>query len=802
MPRFIGMIIFVEILVKNMTISKKTSIFITVMVVILLVGGCAGEPPLPPAAGLTPLEPGALAEWPGAIRQQGDGNVVRVVTGPVLGAVKALELAAGGQGTVEYGQDVPAGPDVVAQLRLQFLSTQGTGRVQISALDDQGNTVGAVGWVVTGPLPPAQAGVIWLDKRQSANYKGDWLTAEYHVQDLLAELAPAIKPGEVRRYRLSVQAGQGQHVLVTKLQFDRDTVKSLAVSAPAGQLEAALGETVRVEIGLRNTGSQPLRDLAVELVEPYGFGLVLLTPKTRTVAELAPGQEVPLVWQVRAQRPHAVNLGRPWPVRFAVNGTLLAGEIAVRVQDTRPGKVFYVMTEDLEAIDAAGYPKAWGNGNGWLEPAEVLTQMVGKAEKLNAVAETYGAKWTHYIAWPLVKAAQWADGQSTTGRWGQVVAALRQSVQEEAKRGHEYGIHLHLDYDPHLAGNVLSYNPAVDGLWANHLRHGWAHSLTEEGDFDAYNSRTGTLYAYQRILDELAAASGQGQLITARVGSFDFGDGPADEAMSTRVYRKVGLWATSDADGNAGGVTAGDYGGEIYFARPDDINRPAERLDAVGLVELRPTPRRFINYDAQSAAVMNDLAKQGMDFFVDDGRVRPGVHAIVGFTHAMFVMGSGDWQSLEGGQFDAIGEHLRYLKNEYVDRGLLRFATAGELVRAYLDYYAPAPVALYGARVAHTANVSEYAVDILGRDIPIDNEHPHRVSVKYPLYLRDSAYRIAVLKNGEEIYSTWGLPTPYNDIVFTVNDRTAKYTLKVYHNKYLFKLVQALRTVKAKIFIF
>ena len=97
------------------------------------------------------------------------------------------------------------------------------------------------------------------------------------------------------------------------------------------------------------------------------------------------------------------------------------------------------------------------------------------------------------------------------------------------------------------------------------------------------------LYAYQRILDELAAGSSQGQIVTTRAGFFDFGNGSESEAMSTRVYRKVGLWGSSDADGNKGGITSGAYGREIYLAKPDDIGVAADTLSDTGLVEFRPT---------------------------------------------------------------------------------------------------------------------------------------------------------------------------------------------------------------------
>lgn len=144
-------------------------------------------------------------------------------------------------------------------------------------------------------------------------------------------------------------------------------------------------------------------------------------------------------------------------------------------------------------------------------------------------------------------------------------------------------------------------------------------------------------------------------------------------------------------------------------------------------------------------------------------------------------------------------DHLGYLQQQYAAKGLLLFGTANDLVKAYLDYYTPAPVAVYGPRSSDNWGIAQYPVIILGRDIPIDASHPHTVALKYPLYLRDSTYRISILKDGNPVFSTWGLPTPFNDINFTIDDANAHYSLKVYHNEYIVKFMAVVRAIKARI---
>jgi len=778
----------------------KYKFILLILLIVLMMGGCATKP-LAPTAGLTVLADGEK-QWDVANKliQQGEGNSHRVLGTSTQGDTM-LELVAGNQGHMEYFIEEQADVTAFAQLRLQFLSTQGQGLIKLSALDNQGKIIAETGSVFTGQLPQGSSLSTLQDMRYATNYQGDWVEKNYNFSQMLASLPPGSLKG-LAKYRLSVEVGQGQHVLITKFAVGTDSTAAVRIVPNTLTDTVIQGDTLSIEVDAQNVSKQLVNNVVIKLIEPYGYGLIALSQGAQMIDQLAPGEKRRISWQVKAQRPDAVNLNKPWIIKFSVNDQEAEAQVQIVVADRRAGKVFYVMTEDLEPIDGAGYLKAWGNGNSWLDPQEFLVQMVHKPEALDRIADKHGAKWTHYIAWPAVKAAQWASHQSTTGQWSTVASAIEASVVQEAGRGHEYGIHLHSDYDPYLPGNVLSYNEAVDGLWANHLKHGWAHSVAVEGDFGYYASRSGMLYHYQRTLDKLASGSAQGQLLTARVGSFDFGNGKADEAMSTNAYKKVGLWGSSDADGNKGdALTSGEYGHEIYFAAPDEINAPAEDLANVGIVEFRPTPKESITYDNQSAMVMNQKTDQGMAYFaVGQASVKPGIHAIIGFTHAMFIMGQGDWQSIEGGQFQVIDNHLTYVKQRYVDKGLLTFATASELIEAYLDYYTPQLLAVYGKRLSDEGGTAEYAIRILGSDIFVDANHSHVVTMKYPLYLRDSAYRISILKNGQLVYSTWGLPTPFNDIRFNVDDKQAAYTLKIDHNELVYNIMATLHAARTRIF--
>ena len=367
--------------------------------------------------------------------------------------------------------------------------------------------------------------------------------------------------------------------------------------------------------------------------------------------------------------------------------------------------------------------------------------------------------------------------------WRQTVAAVRRSVKTQSELGHEYGVHMHSDYDPWLMGNSLSLNYAQNGFWANHLRHGWAHSVKPAGDYYDYNSRAGTLFSYVSELQELTADSPAGTSITSRVGSFDYGVGAADQANSYIAYRAVGIFGSSDAPGNLGEFVSADYGKEIYFARPEAIEKPAIDLDNIGLVEFLPTPKKRIEYDSNSLAELNQKIDAGMSAFSNNDITRAGIHAIVGFTHAMFVMGDGDWTSTSGGAFQKISHHLEYVKAQYVASNRLEFATASQLVKEYLDYYSPQPVAITGALLQNNAGCAEYKVTVLGKDIVANSEYQHLLKLKIPLWLNASAYAAAIYKNGKIISYSAQLPKEDNDLIFIYNDNAANYSVRIWHDR-------------------
>lgn len=743
--------------------------------------------------------PGVLTETVKTAREEcaehitvdGNGSGWRLVQPAEPGDRECwLELSAGKDGRAVYTDSIEADVSSTVNFKLQFLSTQGTGRFIIDGVDGNGTVVAGIGWVVTGDLPDSTDSVKWVDSRYSINFISSWIDTYYNVKVLFDKELKNVDYGRIQRFRFRVETENGQHALIARRDLFDDHSKSLFMAPAQRSFSVLKNELVQVEAALINRSKQVIDSAGVELVLPYGYGLLPVGDMVHVAEGLMPGESRTFSWTVKANRPNAVNAGQAWPLLFKINGIEEeAPSIMVSITDPQEGKIFYVLTEDLEPSDGAGYKKAWGNQDGWLNPEEFAVQMAKKAGKMNQIAEAYGAKWTHYIAMPVLEAANWAEAQAPGKGWKKAVDEIRGSMQKGSLNGHEYALHTHMDYDPHLPGNVLTYHGKMNGIWANHLRHGWANLLPEEGAYDDYASRTGTLYTYQRMLENFLGETLAGQSLSARAGSFDFGDGAEDEAMSTRAYQRVGYFASSDADGNQQGYTSADYGNEIYFAAFDDINRKAVHPWENGLVEFRMTPKNFIAYEKETEAQWSQKVDEGMQYFTENGQIKPGVHAIVGFTHAFFLMGNEGWTSLSGGDFEQLDRHLKYVHDRYAANGKLHFATASELVAAYLDYYTPRPLAVYGALLDKNILSSCYEIKILGKDIPASKEAPVAVRVTYPLSLRDAAYKIIIMKNGWPIQIENQLSRDENHIAFAVDDMNAQYSMRIYHNAWICRLL-------------
>ena len=509
----------------------------------------------------------------------------------------------------------------------------------------------------------------------------------------------------------------------------------LPVQAGALRLVAApssipLGRSAWIELEI--SGEEAV---AVTGQAPFGAGLSFDSP---AVVQVQDGRAR---FRVRADRPHEVNLGKPWELVFSAGSESV--RVPIQVPDPNPGRTFYLLTEDCETFDGGPLTgnyrgsEALGNHNNFMDPQDYRVQMIAKPGRLNQIAERHGARWTHFYTATERFAAEWAARQSRTGEWDRVIAEMDESVRAGSQL-HEYCPHIHFDYEPGSSlppQPRLVYDAATDGILPNdyyhpetnptHRYHDWDGSargisyIKTLGDWSELDSKAGSLRKSMLHLARLQA-NRQAPLV-ARTGSYDFGQAAEDQAISTEAYEANGLRGNSDAYRPG---AAPSPGGQMFWCAERDRGQPIADLREARLVEFAIT----MDSGFTSAEEMNRW------FATEHESSRgPGVHGILFTTHAMFFAGHPDpFRSLEGGAFEQLDRHLAWVRESHPD---VEFATATEALLEYLDYYTPALEASVVPRLSGgdpSRGRYEFPVRLLGRGIRVDEQHPATVRIAAP----------------------------------------------------------------------
>ena len=320
-----------------------------------------------------------------------------------------------------------------------------------------------------------------------------------------------------------------------------------------------LGCSALVEVEIRNATNHPVT-VAVEGHLPFGAGLSFDGPGIHNL-QVDAGASCRAGFTVRADRPHEVNLGKPWSLEISAGNETL--KLPLAVPDPNPGRTFYLLTEDCETFDGGPLTgnyaamETLGNHNNFMDIEDYRVQMILKPNRMNQIAERHGAHWTHFYAITQRFAVNWAAAQSKTGEWPRLAAEMDASIRAGSVE-HEYCPHIHFDYEPDsmLAPQPrLVYDAATDGILPNdywdpvnnptHRYHDWdgaarGHSYIKPlGDWDSLDTKTGSLRKCVCYLARLAA--NRRSIVVGRTGTYDFGVAPEDQAVSTRAYEANGL---------------------------------------------------------------------------------------------------------------------------------------------------------------------------------------------------------------------------------------------------------------------
>ena len=604
------------------------------------------------------------------------------------------------------------------------------------------------------------AGSYWVGRDLEAEWSGcpgsrDTVLATARLEEINQRLARFSIAGRtitglaLYRGTLRMAAMRGEYESV-RARIEQAARFRQAAELPGLRIAAPraipLGRSADITLELSNSGPHPFA-AGFTVTLPFGAGLSLDSPGTQRL-DLDPGKSGSVTFLVRADRPHQVNLGRPWELEIAVEpgAQTQTLRLAIAVPDPEPGRIFYLLTEDCETFDGGpltgDYVRhgidVYGNRNNFMDPEDYRVQMIRKPNRLNEIADRHGARWTHFYAATQRFAAEWAAGQSSTGEWNRILAEMDDAVRAGSVR-HEYCPHIHFDYEPGSAlppQPRLVYDRATDGILPNdyyhpetnptHRYHDWDGAARDGiayvkalGDWADGDSKTGSLHKSLLHLARLQA--NRRAPAVARTGSFDFGKSAEDQAVSTQAYLANGLRGNSDAYRPGAAPVPG---GQMFWCAGQDREQAIGDLREARLVEFGITMDTLF----RSAEEMNQWFAAHQESLAG-----PGVHALVSMTHAMFCAGEPDpFRSLEGGAFEQLDRHLAWVREHYPR---VEFATATEALVAYLDYYTPVLDTYTAPRLAGGDPASgryEFAVRLLGRGIRVDEEHPAAVRIAAP----------------------------------------------------------------------
>jgi hypothetical protein len=421
--------------------------------------------------------------------------------------------------------------------------------------------------------------------------------------------------------------------------------------------------------------------------------------------------------------------------------------IAVEVIDRAPRRVLYVLTEDCETFDGGdktgnyGERACYGNADNVMGLDEYRIQMMDKPARMNAIAEKWGACWTHFWCVPQRMAVSWAVTSADSryqDSWRQLLHDLDVSIEKGCRR-HDYATHIHFDYEP--ASGLppqprLVYDVQANGIlpadyWSpatnpRHRWHDWDGSARGNvyvkalGDLNTLDSKAGSLRRYQRYL--ALRQVGYREPLIARTGSFDFGENATDQLASTKAYLMNGLWANSDADFH--GRNLSSPAGHMYWARPEDRFGTIENLDQASLLQLAVV----INTNFDSTSDVNDAFRNAWKRLGSSG-----IQVISTMTHAMFMRGAPDpFRSLDGASFSVLDEHLAWVTGNFPE---VEFRTATEALVEYIDYYTPELRVIPLPRPIHfdiASRTVQYEYRVLGKHIVVNADHPMTVQVFAP----------------------------------------------------------------------
>lgn len=555
------------------------------------------------------------------------------------------------------------------------------------------------------------------------------------------------------------------------------------------------GDTTNIKVKIKNTNANVMNN--VGLIEPYGFGIECeITPSLVDMNYLRSGDNINL--QIVAKRSSKVNNGKSWPLNLVFynieKGVYTDFSILVGVNDPpeEEGRILFVITEDNEQNSDNFHSDDTPHIQD-LDPYELRIDLIDKLIFADELADKYGIKWSHIIDIGSTHLRlQWLQNLNISKEWDNIWADRKSAIKKALESGHDIQLHIHAYNIPDNYLFIQYFNPSVNRIEFtenkdNHInspRRGgaWASNFKNQGDYYITDSRIGSLFRGINLLEnDYQENIANYRTIFFRAGEYDFGE-KNEMSKSILALRKNKILANSDAFSGTRFHRSFKFfrrvGNNVYFSKFDNIREESKSFLDIGILEIVPVPKKN-GHDYIMPIDDWQHIKYNYDQCFTGDKVKNDIFILMEMFHLNNINWRDKWDALD----DNFGEWLKmnnHFKNIKTNLPKMEFVTISEAIKIYLDIYTPDIVALRTNERKISDKVFLYNLDFYGKDIEVNEENPHFVSIKPPAYFVKKMNRIELLQKGMVIHS-WNDINYYNDLDFQITDSQG-YEIKVYLN--------------------
>jgi tetratricopeptide (TPR) repeat protein len=533
------------------------------------------------------------------------------------------------------------------------------------------------------------------------------------------------------------------------------------------------------------------------ILEPYGFGVEGEILEKRLVRAENGKVHLEAVVSVLARRSSKVNLDKPWVLKVVLANITRSRYTDVKFlfivdeEIDKEGRIFLVITEDHEQTSDDLHGKGIIHTPEF-DPYTIEVDLIGKGIVANRIATKYGIRWSHIldIGSSLLR-LQWIYDGRFGEDWNKLWPKMIEYLKETHKAGNDLQLHIH-GYN--VPGNKefrqyfdrermrIRFKDNVVRVKNDKGTHGaWADNYFQLGQFDAEDSRLGSICKGIRLLEEtMHFADPSYRVIFFRAGEYEFGEGREEMTKSIIALRKAGILADSDAHwGNPFRKDFkffGKVGENAYYTKFDNIRDRSGSLLDIGILEIIPIPRKNLQ-DYVSPTDHWKHVKYNYDLCFTNGKIKNEIFILMEMYHLSNANARRKWDNLDEryGDWKQINEHFKKVSENCPK---IEFATISEATKAYIDHYTPDLVALLANEKMVSKNLLSYDIQFFGRDIEVNSTRPHYVSIKPPSYFVGRIKKMNLFQDGR-LVKAWHKIEDYSDLEFQALSKSG-YSIYVY----------------------